>query len=150
MNCLFTDTCEAYTGSACSVVSGYNNSNVFVRRGKNINNLKDIENKILHAIASIRLRHSSSSSCMNMFEILLCHSSFPLCTNNAVMSLCYNHCRLYQTLQDFCPDAYKEYVKFVGQNSEFMSQMNCSFNAVCMIVPSFVNKGIISIADNYV
>ena len=122
----FTDTCVKYNGTICANIDGYRSSQVWVRRGKVVNSWKDIEAKIMHGITGNRFHHRPSKGCEKLFQVLLCHSSLPTCTNGKPLPLCNNHCKLRKSLEDLCPDSYTEYVKFVRENSNFISIFNCS------------------------
>ena len=145
------DSCEPYNGTICADIKGYNHAKVFVRRGKNINEWRDIERKISDPFVQVHLYQQPTKGCETILKVLLCHSAFPHCVEGSdeqAKDLCEDHCNLLNSLHQFCPNAYREYTKFVSTNSDFLSTATCSSNSKqsCvgpkyMHVPALSNQG---------
>lgn len=138
------DTCDTYNGSLCSALPGYNNANVFIRKGSIIDSWTDIEEKIKNVFDKTRYHLRPSQGCEDILRMLLCHSAFPRCDESGPKELCGSHCSLRQSLQSLCPSVYEKFDEFFksGQSSGFMSEMKC--NATCkepLQIPAIEDEG---------
>ena len=129
------DSCQKYTGDTCKRIEGYSNTSVIVRRGKRVQSMEAIEDKISLFSKSI-LFMQPTEGCRDIVQVLLCHGAFPQCTGDDSKQLCADHCRLTRTLEDLCPEVYKEYSTFLSSNGDFMSEIKCDTEGdQCMTVP---------------
>ena len=122
-------------------VEGYSNMTVTVRKGKRISSMEAIRDKISLFSKSI-LFMQPTEGCRDIVQVLLCHGAFPQCTGGMSKQLCANHCRLCHTLEDLCPEVYKEYIKFLSLNGDFMSKIKCGMERdQCMGVSAMAGQG---------
>lgn len=144
------DTCETYNGTMCSKISGYRNGKVFVRKGKSVSTWTDIEKDLIQLFAETRYLQRPSKGCEHLFEVLLCHSAFPLCDGNKPKQLCTDHCMLRHTIQQLCPTIYQKYMQFAANllNSGFVSTINCEsanhsscLDSESLSIPVISNEG---------
>ena len=127
-----------YRGETCKNLEGYANTNVTIKRTRQLQSQEAIEQKISLFSKSV-LFLQPTDGCKNILTVLLCHGAFPQCTETSSKKLCSIYCQSDQTLKNLHPGVFS---KFMHDNQYFLNKAECSLEKEeqCMTIINTITK----------